>query len=234
MFKLPKILIAAPQSDVKNYCFIDWVLNVNRISYPKDRIGILLVDNSETKDNVEYIKKFGIECIYVDKKGRGIIETLAECHQVCLDYAIKHDYDYLFHLETDIFPKHDILLNLLSHKKPITCGLYNIFDGAYREPMLRLVEKKNMGYTRAYGIGRYESLIDGKLMEVFSGALGCTLIRKDIFNKIKFRYEKGKNQHPDTWFAQDMYFQKIPIHVDTNSFCKHLNTSWGTYELNFS
>ena len=99
--------------------------------------------------------------------------------------------------------------------------------------MLRLVEKKNTGYTRAYGIGRYESLIDGGLMEVFSGALGCTLIRKDVFSKIKFRYEKGKNQHPDTWFAQDMYLQKIPIFVDTNNFCKHLNKSWGTYELNY-
>jgi hypothetical protein len=78
MSKLPKILIAAPQSDVKNYCFIDWVLNINRFSYPKENITILLVDNSDTKDNVDYIKKFGIECVYVDKGGRGIIETLAE------------------------------------------------------------------------------------------------------------------------------------------------------------
>ena len=233
MSNAPKILIAAPQSNVKNYCFVDWVLNINRFSYPKENITILLVDNSDTKDNVDYIKSFGIECIYVDKKDRGIIETLAECHQICLDYAIEHKYDYLFHLETDVFPKHDVLINLLSHKKQIISGLYHIFDGAYREPMLRLVEKMNMGYTRAYGISNYESLIDGNLMEVFSGALGCTLISKKVFSKIKFRHVKGENQHPDTWFAQDLYLQKIPIYVDTNSFCKHFNASWGTFNLNF-
>ena len=190
MSNAPKILIAAPQSNVKNYCFVDWVLNINRFSYPKENITILLVDNSDTKDNVDYIKSFGIECIYVDKKDRGIIETLAECHQICLDYAIEHKYDYLFHLETDVFPKHDVLIN-------------------------------------------YESLIDGNLMEVFSGALGCTLISKKVFSKIKFRHVKGENQHPDTWFAQDLYLQKIPIYVDTNSFCKHFNASWGTFNLNF-
>lgn len=233
MYNLPKILIAAPQSDKKNYCFIDWVLNVNRFNYPKENITILLVDNSNTKDNVDYIKKFGIECIYYDRKDKGIIETLADCHQICLDYAIEHNFDYLLHLETDIFPKHDILVNLLAHKKPIVCGLYNIFDGAYREPMLRLIEPKNMGYVKAYGIRRMEYILNGDLLKVFSGALGCTLIRKDIFNKIKFRHEKGKNQHPDTWFAQDMYAKKIPIYVDTKSFCRHFNTSWGTYELNY-
>tara|TARA_R110001599_G_scaffold253563_1_gene453805 strand:+ start:13 stop:717 length:705 start_codon:yes stop_codon:yes gene_type:complete len=234
MSNAPKILIAAPQSDVKNYCFLDWAMNINKFSYPKDKLDVLLVDNSDTQENIKIIEKLGMTAKYIPKNGRGIIETLAECHQICLDYAKDNGYDYLFHLETDVFPKHDILFNLLSFKKPITCGLYYIFDGAYREPMLRLIEKKNNGYMRAYGIKLQESLIRGQLMKVFSGALGCTLIASNVFKHIKFRFVEGENQHPDTWFAQDMYEKNIPIYVDTKSLCEHRSKSWGTFKLNFN
>ena len=235
MFKTPKILVAAPQADVKNYCFEEWLRNIRHLSYPQSQIDIFLADNSHTTENVDYIKSLGVKCVHIPKKGRGIIEVMAECHQACLDYAKENDYDYLLHLETDIFPKHNILEELMTYKKPVVCGLYSIFDGAYREPMLRLIEKFNAGYMRAYGIsGSIALYIDGKLLKVFSGALGCTLINKEVFDKIKFRSVENEHQFPDTWFANDMYAQGIPIYVSTKSQCKHFNKSWGTYNINFN
>ena len=235
MFKTPKILVAAPQADVKNYCFEEWLRNIRQFSYPQSQIDIFLADNSHTTENVEYIKSMGVKCVHIPKKGRGIIEVMAECHQACLDYAKENDYDYLLHLETDIFPKHNILEELMTYKKPVVCGLYSIFDGAYREPMLRLIEKFIAGYMRAYGIsGSIALYIDGKLLKVFSGALGCTLINKEVFDKIKFRSVENEHQFPETWFANDMYAQGIPIYVSTKSQCKHFNKSWGTYNINFN
>ena len=235
MFKTPKILVAAPQADVKNYCFEEWLRNIRHLSYPQSQIEIFLADNSHTTENVDYIKSLGVKCVHIPKKGRGIIEVMAECHQACLDYAKENDYDYLLHLETDIFPKHNILEELMTYKKPVVCGLYSIFDGAYREPMLRLIEKFNAGYMRAYGIsGSIALYIDGKLLKVFSGALGCTLINKEVFDKIKFRSVENEHQFPDTWFANNMYAQGIPIYVSTKSQCKHFNKSWGTYNINFN
>lgn len=232
--KIPKILVAAPQADIKNYCFLDWYLNIKKFLHPESHIDIFLADNSDTEENAKYIESFGIGVKWIPKKGRGIIEVMAECHQICLDEAIKGGYDYMLHLETDIFPKANIIEKLITHNKPITCGLYHIFDGGYREPMLRLIEAKNSGYMRAYGIqieqGRY---LDGKLLQVYSGALGCCLIRKDVFNRIKFRSVEGEKQHPDTWFAVDMYEQNIPIYVDTQALCDHYSKSWGTFNLNF-
>lgn len=234
MSKTPRILVAAPQADIKNYCFLDWLININRFTYNKNCLDIYLVDNSETDKNAKFIESLGIKCRYIPKNGRGIIETMAECHQACLDYAVENEYDYMLHLETDIFPKHDILENLMVLDKPITCGLYHIFDGAYREPMIRMIENYNTGYMQAYGIGFMQGqYLDGKPLQVYSGALGCTLIRKDVFGNIKFRWVEGEHQFPDTWFAQDMYAQNIPIWVDTKALCEHRNISWGTYELNF-
>tara|TARA_R110001606_G_scaffold170144_1_gene315521 strand:+ start:2507 stop:3214 length:708 start_codon:yes stop_codon:yes gene_type:complete len=234
MYSKPKVLVAAPQASVKNYCFLDWYLNIKSFSYPDALIDIFLADNSDTKDNAEFIKSLGINVKYIPKNGRGIIEVMAECHQACLDYAKNNGYDYLLHLETDVFPSPNILMELMSHNKPITCGLYNIFDGAYREPMLRLIEPKNDGYMRAYGIKSDQALyIDGNLLNVYSGALGCCLIKKEVFNEVKFRSVEGISQHPDTWFAHDMYEKKIPIYVDTKALCEHRSKSWGTFNLNF-
>ena len=235
MSKTPKILIAAPQADVKNYCFVEWLDNIRKFSYPESRIDIFLADNSQTTDNANYIRSLGVNCVHIPKDGRGIIEVMAECHQACLDYAKDNDYDYLLHLETDIFPEHNILEELMTYNKPITCGLYSIFDGAYREPMIRMIEKQNSGYMRAYGISGSTSLyIDGSLLKVFSAGLGCTLIDKSLFGKIKFRSEEGLDQFPDTWFANDMFALNIPIYVSTKSQCKHYNRSWGTFNLNFN
>tara|TARA_R110001599_G_scaffold5726_3_gene28507 strand:- start:10011 stop:10718 length:708 start_codon:yes stop_codon:yes gene_type:complete len=234
MYRTPKILVAAPQASVKNYCFLDWYLNIKQFSYPDNSIDIFLADNSDTDENAKLIESFGVKVKYIPKKGRGIIEVMAECHQACLDYAKDNDYDYILHLETDIFPKHNILMELMSHNKSVACGLYNIFDGAYREPMIRLIEPKNDGYMRAYGLKNDQAnYIDGSLIEVYSGALGCCLIRKDIFDKIKFRSVEGVEQHPDTWFAQDAYEKQIPIYVDTKALCEHRSKSWGTFNLNF-
>lgn len=234
MYSKPKILVAAPQASVKNYCFLDWYLNIKRLSYPDALIDVFLADNSDTKDNAEFIKSLGINVKYIPKKGRGIIEVMSECHQICLDEAIKGNYDYMLHLETDIFPKANILMQLMSHNKPITCGLYNILDGAYREPMIRLIEPKNNGYMKAYGLSNEQAkYIDGNLLKVYSGGLGCCLIRKDVFDKVQFRSVEGISQHPDTWFAQDMYKQGIPIYVDTIALCEHRSKSWGTFNLNF-
>ena len=52
--------------------------------------------------------------------------------------------------------------------------------------------------------------------------------------KIKFRSVENEHQFPDTWFANDMYAQGIPIYVSTKSQCKHFNKSWGTYNINFN
>lgn len=235
MYNTPKILIAAPQADVKNYCFEEWLRNVRQFTYPKSKIDIFLADNSRTSDNANYIRSMGVKCVHIPKNGRGIIEVMAECHQACLDYAKINGYDYLLHLETDIFPEHNILEELLTYQKPIVCGLYNILDGAYREPMIRLIEKNNSGYVKAYGISGSTSIyINGELLKVFSGGLGCTLINKNVFENIKFKHQKGAEYHPDTWFANDMYVDNIPIYVSTKSQCKHYNKSWGTYNINFN
>ena len=70
MYRTPKILVAAPQASVKNYCFLDWYLNIKQFSYPDNSIDIFLADNSDTDENAKLIESFGVKVKYIPKKGR--------------------------------------------------------------------------------------------------------------------------------------------------------------------
>jgi len=233
---LPKILIAAPQAIVKDYCFRDWLFNVRQLDYPKDRIEILLVDNSDTDEYSKYMRAEGINVIREEKKGRGIIETLASCHQVCADYALANGYDFLFHLETDVFPPPHSLLDMVSVGEPVVSAMYHIYDGANRRLSMQIEPKDKIeGYFKAYPIK--DSLgqhIQSKLLKVMSGALGCTLIHKEVLKTVKFRAVDGYDHHPDSWFAVDLKTNGIPFYVHTEILCEHRNSNWGTYGINYN
>ena len=74
---------------------------------------------------------------------------------------------------------------------------------------------------------------NGDLQRVFNASLGCTLIRKNVLHKFKFRYEKGKDAFPDYFFAVDMFTQGISVFVDTKQLCVHENQDWGLYGVNY-
>jgi ABC-type sulfate/molybdate transport systems ATPase subunit len=46
-----------------------------------------------------------------------------------------------------------------------------------------------------------------------------------------FRFEKGRNFHPDSFFAMDLYRKGIEVHVDTGILCQHRNTTHSVAEI---
>ena len=50
-YKLPKVLIAVPTYEAKNYCLSQFMDNVRNFTYPKKLIEIYVADNSKTNHN---------------------------------------------------------------------------------------------------------------------------------------------------------------------------------------
>jgi hypothetical protein len=76
--------------------------------------------------------------------------------------------------------------------------------------------------------------IDGTLKKVASVGLGCVLIKTDVLKKIPFRFVKGENLHPDTFFSEDCFRFNVSIFADTSVICRHDNKSWGVYGVNYN
>jgi hypothetical protein len=226
--KFPKVLVAAPQHDSKSYCWDTWRDRVKSLTYPN--YDVFLAENSDTDEFHNKIKEDG----FISKREgyhlSSVLGRTTHAHEACRKYALDNGYDYMLHLETDVIPPFDVIERLLSSKKHVISGVYDIFHGKSRKSMVQL----NEGYDRSVGAYRTVPFVeheeplffDGTVKQVYHAGIGCTLIDRYTLNRIPFRYDDKHIFHADTWFANDCFQKDIPVFVDTLITCQHLNSTW--------
>jgi len=223
--KKPTVLIGVPHSDKKNYCFDEFIDRIKSFTYPN--YDILIVDNSESRKNYKRIIKEGFKAIHIKPKNKSIYQILAESHEEIRKYAINNNFDYLFHLEDDIFPPLNVIECLMLHKLPIVSGMYMINFGEDSHLMAQEVETEgSIRETINKKNGSDLLMVDGSLKRVFHCGLGCILIHKSQLNKFQFRFQEGVHMHPDSFFALDTDALGIQKYIDTSVLCEHKNVEW--------
>ena len=231
---VPKILIAIPTYEGKNYCLDEFLKNIRKFDYPKNRLEIFIADNSKSNSNAKYInKKYKIKVFWKDYEGYSIFEKLADTHNQLRRYFLESDCDYMFHLESDIFPPKNILWELLWANKPVVNGLYQVFDASWRTPCIALQDKKHEFYEDNlyyYTIDTFSHwFIDGTIKKTHIAGIGCCLMKRKIMEKFSFRSgEVGIP--PDSYFALDLANSKQDNWVHTGILSYHWNLEdWGRH-----
>lgn len=221
-----KVLVVTPHNVVKNYCFDEWLARVTNLSYPN--YDILIADNSPTNKNRKKIMKAGVKCIYIKPKQKANQKYIAESHEALRYQALLLNYDFILHLESDVFPPQDVIERLLVHRKKVVSGIYFIDFGENSHLMIQNIE--NIGgtikHTTNIEEGHDIQIVDGQLHEVYACGLGCCLIHRSILEQINFRWEEGSSAHPDSFFAADLKRLNIQQFIDTSLLCEHKNSSW--------
>jgi len=233
--KLPKILIAIPTYEGKNYCLDAFLDNLNKFSYPKSRLEYYVADNSATNKNARMLnKKYGLKVFWKDYTGYSVFDKMADSHNQLRRYFLESDCDYMLHLESDVFPQHDVIERLLECRKPIVNALYQILDGANRTPCLAQVDK-NHEYWRAFRFHVKSSLfwhsyVNGKLQPTYIAGIGCCLMKRKVMQHFEFRHPENGNNPPDTYFAEDLLQRGVQNWVHTGVHAFHWNKEdWGRH-----
>jgi hypothetical protein len=235
MSGIPKILVATPTYEGKNYCLPQFIDNVANFTYPKSRYDFMIFDNSSTPKNAEYInKEFGVKCHWKDYEGMTIIEKLALTHEAIRVHAVNNHYDYILHLESDVFPPEDVLEQLLWTKKDMVGVPYQLFGGGQRRPVTEaysISEQRENEFIGTLNIGFiHHWYFNGKVQRCFTNGIGCTLMKVDTIKNIPFRFVEGNDAAPDTWFVRDLAYNGIPYYVHTGLLAFHWNTEdWLEY-----
>lgn len=129
-------------------------------------------------------------------------------------YFLESDCDYMLFLDSDMVPPADMLIKLIQHDKPIVSALAFRRVPSY-EPC---IFKGDMEFYLDYPKG---------LIEVTGVGMACTLIKREVFEKV-----------PQPWFTptalgEDLSFCKratdagYKIFCDTNMICGHV----GSFEV---
>jgi len=193
---------------------------------------VLLADNSPTPKNYKALLKRGINCIYVKPKQKVNQVFITESHNEIRKYAIRHGYDYILHLETDIIPPVDIIERLLLGQKQVISALYFVDEGPYSHLMVQELEPTELQYQHTRNVQAPFDILKctGKVEQVYACGLGCILIHKNVFERIPFRWLTGSPTHADTAFALDLKLAGIPQWVDMSIICQHRNMSWALHD----
>lgn len=138
------------------------------------------------------------------------------------DWVIK-GFDYLFSVDHDIILQKDSLMKLLSHDKDLCAGVYR----QRLEP--QTLEIYDMNYKNI-------NTVNGNLIQIGACGFGCTLIKKRVFQQIKypqFEYHPALD-HKNT-FSEDIDFCKkannlgFKLYADTSVICGHIGQK--TFEV---
>lgn len=234
-----RVLLAAPTSDKKDYCSDEWIEMVRNLSYPG--LDILLIDNSKDEQYHHKFLEAGLLCIHVRPEGNAM-DYITECQNVIRDYALQNKYDFLFSLETDVFVPKNIIEYLISYDAPIINVSYFVRTGA-ETTLCVLGVLKNRAFKRTKLVNPEEAfaLFNGQVRmidefmvgpdyEMFGNGIGCSLIARDVLEKIKFRVDRkvGLTAFSDSFFHMDAYLMGIPNVLDTSLLVEHKRQDWNS------
>jgi hypothetical protein len=226
---MKKILICTPTYEGKDYALLEFFTHLSQLYIPEGYTARTMVcDNSPSKYRDTLAPFFNIVS-YVKPKGKIGAEVLTEAYNLMRKRAIIGGYDYVLTLESDVMIQRDTLWQLLSLDAEVASATYLISP---REPTfcMQLGHFDTDTHFQSTVVGLVEGLqyFNGTPVRVFGAGLGCTLIRRSVFEKFVFRYEHQKGQviFNDSIFNKDLFLAEINNILLTKYILKHEAQDW--------
>lgn len=225
-----KVLIAAPIAGTKQYSINRWLQWIADQSH-KDYEFAFCVNGENQEQLIEMLKQIEITDIHGQRKKpvilrnrlkegveTNIIQNITHARESLRQYAIKHQFDKIFFLDSDTIPLlRDAIELLASHNKQAISGVYMY---------------KNTAVTVAVSVKRKtnptledlrEAVDKKELIEVVIFGLGCALLDKSVFEKIPFDFKYfGKEVGEDYGYCFAMQERQIDRWIEPRLVCLHL------------
>lgn len=245
----PKVLIACPINETKDYCIRKWLKYVcSQLTY--QNYEVYLVDNSKNKHwHKKLLKEVGFlyPNLTIDhyrpsaKHEYTIAETIALCQNKIITYAKKVKALKWMSIECDNFSEQDIIERLQAHMLPAVGAYYHTYLGYERTPLMQKVDNEDLApimemRPRLIPYQEAVSMIKAELQLIHGIGLGCVMLDMEIFdlvdqdNKpIQFRSNEIGKGLSDSYFYADLQSWGIDVYLDPTIRCIHENDSW-TYK----
>lgn len=218
--RCPRVLVSCVTHD-KDELYLDGFLESIRSQEYKN-YDILFIDTSDNKEFTAKLKGTGAIVLNAETGLDHNIKKITTGREQARQHAIKNNYDYLLFVDTDVRPPPTGLSKLLANRKDVIAGVClsprningtsrvmpNVYDFADEE-----------GYCRPMFL---PDVLNNNLIEVSCAGFGCTLIAKEVLEKVPLRYYKESMAGEDIAFFVDARENKFNTFADNSVKCRHL------------
>jgi len=254
--KSPRVLVAAPTYEGKDYCIHEYLEAVRNLDY--NNYDHIMVDNTKGNKYARRLRKLGVNAFRVSR-GANSRQAINNSMNFIREYFLNSNYDYLLVVESDLFPQRDTIQRLIGHKKAVVGSFYLLghasddvpFEKAtqllkhdlitknvYHEVIKGLqprraclfhLDRKEDGQLGTRGVTQKETEMYFRkgLRQVHGCGMGCTLIRRDIMERFSFwTDDRYKSKHHDVYFYVQLHNEGIYAFVDTDVLIEHQPSKW--------
>lgn len=202
---LPKILLGTYTYRGKHYAFPKFIETVQEIVQEySGEADVLIVDNSIGKEYASLIRlhcdnldiKDKITVTHMCKSGKTTREKQRRSQDILWEQTLLGNYDYLYLIESDVYPPKNSIEKLLRHKKKVVSGVYSLQNEEVG-PILCL-----MGYNRTpegeyywepeANLKKLQKMCGEHPLKVYACGLGCIMIHKEVLKTIRPEYSTYK------------------------------------------
>lgn len=216
----PKILIGCPTYAGHDGCIERFIQGLKNLSY--QNADVIFASDSTDVNFLKKIQSAGYS-ILKNPLVTGKMESIVQNRNKIIQHVSEKKYDYLFFVDTDVLLPEDAIEKLLSVNQAIASGIYL---GAI--PMQGTVKIAPI----IYDFGDKEDYVKAVPMnhvmkdwvfEIAACGFGCCLIKREVLEKVKLRYNKETQAGEDTCFCFDARKQhKYHIFANTGVKCIHM------------
>jgi len=210
-----RILIGVPTHKGHKHC-LDEFLDALKGSITAD---VLFVVNYGEDAYATYLRSKGLHAVENPNKTEERFQNILSHRNYLRDYALEHNYDYLFFVDSDVILPPNALDTLLAEKKNIVSGAYLSSFTLGEQPVIAPVLFKDKGNGEAQ-LYTYESMYPARVIQIGAGGLGCCLIAKKVLQDVTFRLmPSGKGE--DIAFFLDARSKGYSAYAHTGIRCTH-------------
>lgn len=161
----------------------------------------------------------GVQVKYYNVFGRSVHEAYNDAAMT----ALKDQADFMLTIEDDTFPPNDAFVKLLNHYRSMEESKV-ILGGWYPK---KTVSREGTPIILVNG-KRQALAADGKMHEVYTIPMGCTLFPTSVFVATEFPYfATTEHLTQDSFFSQKARDAGYKLIVDTAIRCKHVDVASG-------
>jgi len=235
---MAKVLIGVATFNGMAYCEDEFYSRVSELGH-----DVLVVDNSRGEEYSEKLReKFDwLNVIHDDTREEKSIFRLISSRNKILEYGVENGYSHILMLDSDVIPPKDIVEELLGCDKAIVSGIYynyfNISGKIQYQPVawayftkkefaeLKRLYPDFVGSKNRNEMKRYlteDEVNSGELMSVAVPSGGAMLIRREVFEGVRYGKDTDKGTGEDIYFLERAKELGFEPYCFTKVKCEHL------------